>query len=220
MNQINTLTSVFNGGAIPEDFDGKAIGKLQKKWGKLESPRVVRLYPIRRVAHEDTRYCVYACPLKAVEIDGQTLQAITALVDEAPVGDIRYDSVMSAGSYFKLTENGTHILDDEYRDAIVEISDQFDDIILFSDAVLSPKKTAELDSHYAVIGMDAKYNQYSVLRIPNSVIGEPTDKQVFTADDQYDEEEESPAIERVRSALMTLSAIITIGVLIWYFLFR
>lgn len=217
MNKINTLTSFFNGGVIPEDFDSKAMGKLQKKWGKLESPRVVRLYPIRRVAHEDTRYCVYACPLKATEIDGQTLQAITALVDEAPVGDIRYDSVMSSGDYFKLTENGTHILDKEYRDAIVEISDRFDDIILFSDAVLSPKKAVQLDSHYAIIGLDAKYNQYSVLRIPNCVIGEPTDKQTFMADD---EEEVSPETERLRSALMTLSAIITIGVLIWYFLFR
>lgn len=219
MDKINVLTSVLEGGVAPDNYDGKVVNKLVKAWKKLENPRVVKLYPIRRVAHEDSRYCVYACPFKGSEIDEQTLQAITSLVDQLEVGEIRYDSMMSSGTYFALTENGTHILDDEYRDSIVEISDRFDDIVLFSDMVTSPKKVSQLDCHHAIIGLEEQPNQYNVVAIPNSVIGEATNRQSFKVD-LHEEEPTSPAQEKVKSALMTVSAIITIGILIWYFLFR
>ena len=112
-----------------------------------------------------------------------------------------------------------NILDDEYRDSIVEISDRFDDIVLFSDMVTSPKKVSQLDCHHAIIGLEEQPNQYNVVAIPNSVIGEATNRQSFKVD-LPEEEPTSPAQEKVKSALMTVSAIITIGILIWYFLFR
>lgn len=203
----------------PPGYDEKAIQKLAKTFRKLESPRVVKLYPIRRVAHEDSRYCVYACPFKGSEIDEQTLETVTSLVDEVAVGDIRFDSMMSSGSYFALTENGTHILDDEYRDSIVEISDHFDNIILFSDMVTSPKKAAQLDCHYAIVGLEKRPNQYEVVAISNSTIREAVNKQSFKIDFP-EEEAESPAEAKVKSALTVVSAIITVGLLIWYFLFK
>lgn len=219
MDKIKNLTSALNGGIIPEGYDEKTINKLIKTWEKLENPRIVKLYPIRRVAHEDSRYCVYACPFKGSEIDEQTLQNITAIVNEIEIGEIRYDSMMSSGTYFALTENGTHILEDKYRDAIVEISDHFENIVLFSDMVTSPKKVAQLDCHYAIIGLEEQPNQYNVTTISNSTIGEATNRQSFEVD-LPEEEPTSPAEEKMKSACMVLSAIITIGVLLWYFLFR
>lgn len=220
MDKIKTLTSIFEGGSAPENYDGKALKKLTKTWNKLGNPRVVRLYPIRYVAHEDCRYCVYACPFKGTEIDEQTLQTITSLVNEVEVGNIRYDSVMATWDYFKFTDNGNHVLDD-CRNGITEISDHFDNLFLYSNAVLSPKKVAELDCHYAILGVYEQPDIYNVTSIPNSTIGEPVEKQVFKSEaitlDDEDDSPTAPAEEKVKSAFMTLSAIITIGVLIWYF---
>ncbi len=220
MDKITLLSGIFNGDTIPDRFDAKAVEGLRKQWRKLDNPRVVRLYPIRRVAHEDSRYCVYACPFKGSEINEQTLQDITSLVDQVEVGDIRYDSMMSSGTYFVMTENATHILEEEYRDAIVEVSDRFEDIFLFSDMVTSPKKVSHLDCHYAIIGLYKQPNQYDVTIIPNSAIGEESSRQSFKVNIAADEEPSSPAEEKVKSALTVVSAIITIGIAIWYFFFN
>ena len=226
MDKIKSLTSIFEGGMAPENYDGKAVKKLVKIWNKLENPRVVKLYPIRRVAHEGWCYCVYACPFKGTEIDEQTLQSITSLVNEVEVGHIRYDSAMATWDYFKFTDNGTHVLDRD-RNAITDISDHFDNIILYSNAATSSKKVAQLDCHYAIIGLEEQPDLYHVRAIPNSTIGEVTKDYVFLSDDEptkdqmysdKDDEPASPAEEKVRSAFMVLSAIITIGALIWYFI--
>lgn len=219
MEKLKRLAAVLESDSVPPGYDEKAVDKLVKAWKKLENPRVVRLYPIRRVAHEDSRYCVYACPFKGTDIDEQTLQSVTSLVDELEVGEIRYDSMMAAGTYFALTENGTHILDDKYRDSIVEISDRFDNLVLFSDMVTSPKKVAQLDCHYAIIGLEEQPNQYKVVPISNATIGEATNNQSFKID-LPEEQPESPAEAKVKSALTVVSVIITVGMLLWYFLFK
>ena len=54
-------------------------GKLSKTYLKLENRKVVNLYPIRTVMHEDSRYCLYACPLKGTEIDEATLQSLSLI---------------------------------------------------------------------------------------------------------------------------------------------
>ncbi len=218
MDKIKELASVLDGGTMPGGYDEKAVKKLVKAWGRLENPRVVRLYPVRRVAHGDSRYCVYACPFKGAEIDGQTLQSVASLVDEVEVGDIRYDSMMSSGTYFALTEDGTHVPGFEYRNPIVEISDRFGDIVLFSDMVTSPKNVSRLDCHHAIVGLDGQPGRYDIVPVPNSAIGEAANRQ-SSKTDLPEEEAESPAEAKVKSALTVVSAIITAGLLAWYFLF-
>lgn len=75
MSELKNLSAILEGGAVPAGYNGKAIGKLSKTYLKLENRKVVNLYPIRTVMHEDSRYCLYACPLKGTEIDEATLQA-------------------------------------------------------------------------------------------------------------------------------------------------
>lgn len=74
MSELKNLSAILEGGAVPAGYNGKAIGKLSKTYLKLENRKVVNLYPIRTVMHEDSRYCLYACPLKGTEIDEATLQ--------------------------------------------------------------------------------------------------------------------------------------------------
>ena len=100
MSELKNLSAILEGGAVPAGYNGKAIGKLSKTYLKLENRKVVNLYPIRTVMHEDSRYCLYACPLKGTEIDEATLQSIKAEVDTLEIGEIRYDSVQSCG-YWK-----------------------------------------------------------------------------------------------------------------------
>lgn len=69
MSELKNLSAILEGGAVPTGYNGKAIGKLSKTYLKLENRKVVNLYPIRTVMHEDSRYCLYACPLKGTEID-------------------------------------------------------------------------------------------------------------------------------------------------------
>ena len=64
MSELKNLSAILEGGAVPAGYNGKAIGKLSKTYLKLENRKVVNLYPIRTVMHEDSRYCLYACPLK------------------------------------------------------------------------------------------------------------------------------------------------------------
>ena len=180
---------------------------------------MVRLYLLRWVAHEENRYCVYACPFPGSEIDGQTLEAIASQVAGLDIGTIRYDSVMAAGNYFMLDGAGNHVVrDDDYYTGVEAVSDCFDGVVLFSDAVMSASKVRQLDSHYAIVGMDRKLDQYSIVRIPNCVIGEETGSLTFEAEEGAADVEEPQVTERLRQALMTLSAIITIGLLIWYYL--
>lgn len=77
MSELKNLSAILEGGAVPAGYNGKAIGKLSKTYLKLENRKVVNLYPIGTVMHEDSRYCLYACPLKGTEIDEATLQSIT-----------------------------------------------------------------------------------------------------------------------------------------------
>ena len=112
MSELKNLSAILEGGAVPAGYNGKAIGKLSKTYLKLENRKVVNLYPIRTVMHEDSRYCLYACPLKGTEIDEATLQSIKAEVDTLEIGEIRYDSVQSCGYDYYIVDpdTGRHIL--------------------------------------------------------------------------------------------------------------
>lgn len=68
MSELKNLSAILEGGAVPAGYNGKAIGKLSKTYLKLENRKVVNLYPIRTVMHEDSRYCLYACPWKGLKL--------------------------------------------------------------------------------------------------------------------------------------------------------
>lgn len=145
MIELKNLSAILEGGAVPAGYNEKAIGKLSKTYLKLENRKVINLYPIRTVMHEDSRYCLYACPLKGTEIDEATLQSIKAEVDTLEIGEIRYDSVQSSGQAYYIVDpdTGRHVLkSEEDMDSVMEISDHYDGIILFTKMVLSPRKAS------------------------------------------------------------------------------
>ena len=121
MSELKNLSAILEGGAVPASYNGKAIGKLSKTYLKLENRKVVNLYPIRTVMHEDSRYCLYACPLKGTEIDEATLQSIKAEVDTLEIGEIRYDSVQSCGYDYYIVDpdTGRHILTGQRKHRVI-----------------------------------------------------------------------------------------------------
>lgn len=141
MLDLKQLTATLEGGEIPPSFDAKTIGKISKRFLQWKVARVVNLYPIRGVSHEDSRYCLYACPLNGTTIDEETLRAIHAEIDSLEIGHIRYDSVQSEGAdYYILDEHGNHCGMDADDDIVAMISDRFDGLVLFTKTVFSPKK--------------------------------------------------------------------------------
>ena len=217
MIELKNLSAILEGGGVPAGYNEKAIGKLSKTYLKLENRKVVNLYPIRTVMHEDSRYCLYACPLKGTEIDDATLQSIKAEVDTLEIGEIRYDSVQSSGQAYYIVDpdTGRHVLkSEEDMDSVMEISDHYDGIILFTKMVLSPRKASQLDCAYAMVGIENQPNQFRIETIPNNVIGQaPTIL-------EFEGPQESPAVEKYRSAMTVLSIIITAALLIWYFFIK
>lgn len=217
MIELKNLSAILEGGAVPAGYNEKAIGKLSKTYLKLENRKVVNLYPIRTVMHEDSRYCLYACPLKGTEIDEATLQSIKAEVDTLEIGEIRYDSVQSSGQAYYIVDpdTGRHVLkSEEDMDSVMEISDHYDGIILFTKMVLSPRKASQLDCAYAMVGIENEPNQFRIETIPNNVIGQaPTIL-------EFEGPQESPAVEKYKSAMTVLSIIITAALLIWYFFIK
>ena len=138
MLDLKQLTAALEGGEIPPSFDAKAIGKLSKRFLRWKNARVVHLYPVRGVSHEDSRYCLYACPLNGTTIDEETLQAIHAEIDLLEIGHIRYDSVQSEGAdYYVLDEHGNHCGMDADDDVVAQVSDRFDGLVLFTRTVFS-----------------------------------------------------------------------------------
>lgn len=217
MIELKNLSAILEGGAIPAGYNEKAIGKLSKTYLKLENRKVVNLYPIRTVMHEDSRYCLYACPLKGTEIDEATLQSIKAEVDTLEIGEIRYDSVQSSGQAYYIVDpdTGRHVLkSEEDMDSVMEISDHYDGIILFTKMVLSSRKANQLDCACAMVGIEEQPNQFRIEAIPNNVIGQaPTIL-------EFEGPQESPAVEKYKSAMTVLSIIITAALLIWYFFIK
>ena len=214
MSELKNLSAVLEGGAIPTGYDEKAIGKLSKTYLKLEGRKVVNIYPIRTVMHEDSRYCLYACPIKGTEIDDATLQSIKAEVEMLEIGEIRYDSVQSSGYDYYIIDpdTGRHIVEkEEDRDSVMEISDHYDGIILFTKMVLSPRKAYQLDCNHALVGVEKQPNQFKIEAISNKIIGQAPTILEFEAP------QESPAVEKYKSAMTVLSIIITVALLIWYF---
>lgn len=90
MKTIKELTTVLESGNISQGFND----------------------PIRTVMHEDSRYSLYACPIKGTEIDETILQSIKAEVETLEIGEIRYDSVEPFGYtyYIVVPDTGRHIL--------------------------------------------------------------------------------------------------------------
>ncbi len=217
MIELKNLSAILEGGAVPAGYNEKAIGKLSKTYLKLENRKVVNLYPIRTVMHEDSRYCLYACPLKGTEIDEATLQSIKAEVDTLEIGEIRYDSVESLGYTYNIVDpdTGRHILtNDQEMNSVMEISDHYDGVLLFTRAVLSSRKANQLDCACAMVGIEKQPNQFKIEAIPNNVIGQAPTILEFEAP------QESPAVEKYRSAMTVLSIIITAALLIWYFFIK
>lgn len=217
MIELKNLSAILEGGAVPAGYNEKAIGKLSKTYLKLENRKVVNLYPIRTVMHEDSRYCLYACPLKGTEIDEAILQSIKAEVDTLEIGEIRYDSVQSSGQAYYIVDpdTGRHVLkSEEDMDSVMEISDHYDGIILFTKMVLSSRKANQLDCACAMVGIEEQPNQFRIEAIPNNVIGQaPTIL-------EFEGPQESPAVEKYKSAMTVLSIIITAALLIWYFFIK
>lgn len=64
MSELKNLSAILEGGAVPAGYNGKAIGKLSKTYLKLENRKVVNLYPIRTVMHEDSRLLPVCLPVE------------------------------------------------------------------------------------------------------------------------------------------------------------
>lgn len=80
--------------------------------------------------------------------------------------------------------------------------------------VLSPRKASQLDCACAMVGIEKQPNQFKIEAIPNNVIGQAPTILEFEAP------QESPAVEKYRSAMTVLSIIITAALLIWYFFIK
>ena len=155
--------------------------------------------------------------MKGTEIDEATLQSIKAEMDTLEIGEIRYDSVQSSGQAYYIVDpdTGRHVLkSEEDMDSVMEISDHYDGIILFTKMVLSPRKASQLDCACAMVGIEKQPNQFKIEAIPNNVIGQAPTILEFEAP------QESPAVEKYRSAMTVLSIIITAALLIWYFFIK
>lgn len=197
----------------------KAIGKLSKNFQRWTAARVVNLYPIRRVSHEDSRYCLYACPLKGDTIDEETLQIIHSEIDSLEIGHIRYDSVQSEGNdYYVLDERGNHCGMDADDDVVAMISDRFDGLLLFTRTVFSPKHAARLDCHYAALGISKEPNVYAIEPLSNAALGRAASEQRFRGQmvEIPDAEEESPFVEKYRQTMNFVMALMLIAAVIWY----
>lgn len=221
MLDLKQLTAALEGGEIPPSFDAKAIGKLSKRYLKWNSARVVNLYPIRGVAHEDSRYCLYACPLRGTTIDEETLRAIHAEIDALEIGHIRYDSVQSEGAdYYRLDEHGNHCGMDVDDDVVAAISDRFDGLVLFTRTVFSAKHAARLDCHYAALGIAKEPNEYSIEPLSNASLGLAASSQRFRGKmvEIPDAVNESPAVEKYRQLMTLVMALMLIAAVIWYFI--
>lgn len=70
------------------------------------------------------------------------------------------------------------------------------------------------DCAYALIGIEKQPNEFKIEAIPNSAIGQAPTILEFEAP------QESPAVEKYRSAMTVLSIIITAALLIWYFFIK
>ena len=65
-----------------------------------------------------------------------------------------------------------------------------------------------------LIGIEKQPNEFKIEAIPNSAIGQAPTILEFEAP------QESPAVEKYRSAMTVLSIIITAALLIWYFFIK
>lgn len=229
MSELKNLSVALEGGTVPVGYNEKLFRKLSKSYLKLENRKVVNLYPVRFVMHKDSRYCLYACPLEGTEISGEILQSIKAEVDMLEISEIRYDSVQSSGFAYYIVDcsTGRHLLTNyEDMDSVMEISDLYDGVLLFTKTVFS-KKASQLDCHYAFVGLEKQPNEIKIEPISNEAIGQVPSAIKFEGQlDEVQEEgdscdiPESPAAEKYRSAMTVLSVIITVGVLIWYFFLK
>ena len=219
MLDLKQLTATLEGGEIPPSFDAKTIGKISKRFLQWKVARVVNLYPIRGVSHEDSRYCLYACPLNGTTIDEETLRAIHAEIDSLEIGHIRYDSVQSEGAdYYILDEHGNHCGMDADDDIVAMISDRFDGLVLFTKTVFSPKKAAQLDCHYAALGISKEPNGYTIEPLSNTTLGLAASSQRFRGPkvEIPDAGEESPAVEKYRQTMTLVMELMLIAAVIWY----
>ena len=221
MLDLKQLTASNEGGEIPPSFDAKAIGKLSKRFLRWKNARVVHLYPVRGVSHEDSRYCLYACPLNGTTIDEETLQAIHAEIDSLEIGHIRYDSVQSEGAdYYVLDGHGNHCGMDADDDVVAQVSDRFDGLVLFTRTVFSPKHAARLDCHYAALGISKEPDGYEIEPLSNAMLGEAGGGLRFRGPmvEIPDAEEESPAVEKYRQTMTLVMALMLVAAVIWYFI--
>lgn len=241
MNQAKNWALILEGDGIPAGYDKKALQKLSKTYRKLEERRVVRLYPIRRASHGDTHYCLYACPITGEEIDEQTLQSIKQQVDTLELGHIRYDSVQSSGYNYYIIDpvSGAHLPESGREpDAVMEISDLFDGILLFTRSVMSPKKIWQLQCSHAIVGIEKRPHEHKIVGIPDSLAGQgaalPSGQASVPAAGGEGGAFSGPRIEiqipdgssapegmsKGRTLYRLLTLLLAAGVLIWWLFFR
>lgn len=164
MNEIKMITEALQSGEVQAGYDAGKIKKWAKTFQELKNPRVVKLYPVRDTRYDDSLYRTFAFSLDGKDIDEQLLTQIKEVMSQVEIGDIRYDSVQSAGFDYYFLEEGTgkHITDgrgkstmkDEDRSGVMNVSDMFDGIVLYTGcAHFSSDIKKELDCSYAFIGL-------------------------------------------------------------------
>lgn len=237
-DQLQQLTAALSNGELPPAYDAKAIKKHIKTFQKWQDSRVVRIYPLRALTYANTVYCVYACPVQGTEIADTTVQAIKDVVNKIDVGNIRYDSVQCHAWQYLTIEptTGKHTaIDEEHYDAVMQVSDMFDGVVLFTDSYLGGMfggkvDERQIDCHYAIFGLEKAPNNYEVQAISNATLGLPdTNIPVERYQDPEEEEEkkedeestgQTAATKQYERLTTILSIIATIGFIIYWFFFR
>lgn len=106
MDELKVLKEAFDTGTPPAGADMKKFQKLLKKYGHLDHPRFVRLYPVRDCRYEGDIYRVFAFSVSGETVDSDILGVIKEEVATLPVGSIRYNAAEAGSHAERLSHTG------------------------------------------------------------------------------------------------------------------
>lgn len=219
MQVIDQLNAFLEGKACPATWDAGKLQKLAKKAQSLTGRKAVALYPVRDDFYDSYYYRVFACPLKESTLDEPTLKAICQDLADLDLGHIRYDAV-SAGNVCVAVkdEHGRFSSRDGDLDAVQQISNRYDGVVLFT---CSTENIHKLDCRTAVTGYD-KYG-LNVLTVTNKQVGQPEtvvrEFETVNRNGDGENDENIPKGLRVYNRLMRYVVYVLLALCIIYWLF-
>lgn len=231
MDLIKQITAAISGGEIQPTFDAKAFKNLAKAYQKLGEARVAKLYPVRRFYVNESFYTVYAFSFRGGEITDDRLAQIRETVSTLDYSSMRYDGVQMNGmDYWCLDpETGRHLDLDRNYTSVAAVSDAFDGVVLYTHSCFSSYKKSALkhNAEYVLLGLKKAPNQFGEpIEIRRTDLGLPFIEPVYegydpnASTDASQDEGEAEIPSRYQLATQVVSALIVIGLLIYYFLIK